>query len=74
MREWGYLHLVLAQELEAYAASSGQWAPGDQWAASRELILLINEGVAESAERYASLERSAAWRGVTIAMQTVANT
>ena len=60
MREWGLLHLVLAQELEAYAQTNDQWAPADQWAASRELILQINEGVGESAVRYAELERAEA--------------
>lgn len=57
MREWGILHLCLAHELESYAATNKEWAPNDQWAAGRELILLINEGVAESAARYAKLER-----------------
>lgn len=60
MREWGILHLCLEQELEDYAATNREWAPADQWAAGRQLILLINEGVSESAARYASLERAEA--------------
>jgi signal transduction histidine kinase len=60
MREWGLLHLVLARELEAYALTNDEWSAADQWAASRELILLINEGVSESAARYAELERAEA--------------
>jgi len=60
MREWGILHLCLEHELEEYAATNNEWAPDDQWAAGRELILLINEGVSESAARYASLERAEA--------------
>ncbi len=60
MREWGLLHLVLARELEAYALTNDEWTPADQWNAGRELILLINEGVAESAARYAELERAEA--------------
>lgn len=59
-REWGLLHLCLASELEEYAATRKQWAPLDLWAAGRELILLVNEGVFESAARYAALERAAA--------------
>jgi signal transduction histidine kinase len=59
-REWGLLHLCLASELEEYAMSRKQWAPRDLWAAGRELILLVNEGVSESIARYAALERAAA--------------
>lgn len=60
MREWGILHLCLSRELEAYARTNQEWAPADQWAASRELIVLINEGVAESAARYAEMDRAEA--------------
>jgi len=60
MREWGILHLCLERELEEYAATNPDWALSDQRAARHELILLINEGVSESAARYASLERAEA--------------
>lgn len=60
MREWGLLHLCLASELEDYALAKQRWAAEDLWAAGRELILLINEGVSESAARYAELERTEA--------------
>jgi signal transduction histidine kinase len=71
MREWGILHLCLEQELEEYAATNREWAPADQWAAGRELILLINEGVSESAARYASLERAEAAGRATDLAQAV---
>lgn len=71
MREWGILHLCLERELEEYATTNRDWAPADHWAAGRELILLINEGVSESAERYASLERAEAAGRATDLAQAV---
>lgn len=60
MREWGILHLCLARELESYAEAHPQWSGPDQWAAGRELILLVNEGIAASLSRYTELERAGA--------------
>ena len=71
MREWGLLHLCLEQELADYAATNHEWTPADQWAAGRELILLINEGVSESAARYAAMERSEAAGRATDLSQAV---
>jgi signal transduction histidine kinase len=60
LREWGLLHLVLAHELAAFAAGQPGGAPTVQTVASRELIKLVNEGVATSASRYAEMERAEA--------------
>lgn len=60
MREWGLLHLCLGRELENFALQCPDWSPADQWSANRELMLLINEGVAKSAAQYAELERAEA--------------
>lgn len=60
MREWGLLHLCLVRELEQFALQCPDWAPADQWSANRELLLLINEGVAKSAAHYAAHERAEA--------------
>lgn len=60
MREWGYLHLCLARELEMFAAERPQWERSALAAAHRELIHLINDGISESADQYARMERAEA--------------
>lgn len=60
LREWGHLHLCLAGEFARYASENPGWPPEEQWAASRALIEVINEGVAESAAQHARLDRTEA--------------
>jgi signal transduction histidine kinase len=59
VREWGHLHLVLADELEACAAARPDLAAALP-AARRALVRLCNEGVAESAACYARLQQTEA--------------
>jgi signal transduction histidine kinase len=60
MREWGYLHLCLARELENFAAERPNWDRRALAMAQRKLIHLINDGIRESADQYARMERSEA--------------
>lgn len=60
MREWGHLHLALAAELDAYAARHPEWSHAALAASHHELIELINEGVSESVDQFARMERAEA--------------
>lgn len=57
LHEWGLLHLVIAHEISSFAAEQPGGAPTVQTVAHRELIKLINQGIATSAARYAETER-----------------
>lgn len=59
-REWGLLHLCLVQELENFAGTGSGWSAADQWRATRELVQVVNDGVAESARQYAQLQQAEA--------------
>ena len=60
MREWGHLHLCLFDEIQHFAAETPDLTPEALAAAHRELAVLINEGVAESANQYAGMIRAEA--------------
>ncbi len=60
MREWGCLHLCLARELENFVADKPDWDRRALATAQRELIQLINDGISESADQYARMERAEA--------------
>ncbi|HEX2862671.1 MAG TPA: sensor histidine kinase [Lacunisphaera sp.] len=60
LQEWGLLHLVLADELAAFAENRPEVSPAVQVTANRMLIKLINEGMTTSATRYAQMERAEA--------------
>jgi signal transduction histidine kinase len=51
-REWGHLHVVIADEIEGLAAQRRQIDRATVPIARRELLLLINDGVAESTAQY----------------------
>ncbi|HWA25071.1 MAG TPA: HAMP domain-containing sensor histidine kinase [Lacunisphaera sp.] len=58
LREWGHLHLCLARELETIAGEQPHWHTGALLAAQRALIQLIHDGISESADQYARMERA----------------
>ena len=60
MREWGYLHLCLARELETFATDRPDWDHRALATAQRELIQLINDGISESADQFARMDRAEA--------------
>lgn len=57
LREWGYLHLVLAREVAAFMAKQPNWPRELQSRANEALIQLVNEGIASSASEYAEMGR-----------------
>ena len=58
--EWGHLHLVLLQEFDRFSASRPELDPQVMATARMLLVELCNTGVAESAARYARLQRAEA--------------
>lgn len=60
MREWGHLHLCLAAELDAYAVQEPGLNHDAFAAAHQELIDLVNEGISESVDQFARMERAEA--------------
>lgn len=60
MREWHHLQLVLVDELERFAAGHAAAEPAALARARRSLAELCGEGVCESAEQYARLQRAEA--------------
>lgn len=60
MREWGYLHLCLARELETFVTDRPDWDHRALAMAQRELIQLINDGISESADQFARMDRAEA--------------
>lgn len=58
--EWAHLHACLADEIEAFAASSDTIERATLATAYRELIQLIGEGVNESVTQYTRMERAEA--------------
>lgn len=55
--EWGHLHLILLDELEAYAAAHPNLSPRTMPAARRALARLCSQGVSESAARFAEYQQ-----------------
>lgn len=51
-REWGHLHVVVADEVESLAAQRPELDRATVAIARRALLLLVNDGVAESAAQY----------------------
>jgi signal transduction histidine kinase len=60
MREWHHLQLVLVDELERFAADHPDADQAALAQARRALAALCGEGVCESADQYASLQRAEA--------------
>ncbi len=60
MREWGHLHLCLADEIDAFTAADPTWSRPALAAAHHELIELVNQGISESVDQFARMERSEA--------------
>jgi signal transduction histidine kinase len=60
MREWHHLQLVLVDELERFTAGHPDADPAVLARARRALAELCGEGVCESADQYASLQRAEA--------------
>jgi signal transduction histidine kinase len=60
MREWRHLQLVLVDELERHTAAHPGADPAALAAARRALAELCSEGVCESADQYAALQRAEA--------------
>ncbi len=58
IREWGYLQLSVADELERYAATHPSLEPGVMPTARRAWIRLCADGVAESAAQYWRLHQA----------------
>jgi signal transduction histidine kinase len=56
-REWGHLHLCIADELDGVAADAGQVDADAMAIARRSLIQLINDGLGESAGQYFRLRQ-----------------
>ena len=59
-REWGHLHLCLADELAAYAVSQPELEPGVMLTAWRALAELCSQGVSESTAQYFQLQQTEA--------------
>jgi len=57
MREWSHLHLCLIDELENYSRLIGGTEAEVMPAARRALAQLCNDGIVESAARYAELQQ-----------------
>jgi signal transduction histidine kinase len=60
MREWHHLQLVLVDELERFTAARPDTDPAALARARRALAELCGEGVCESADQYANLQRAEA--------------
>lgn len=60
MREWGHLHLSLAGEIDSFATANPTWNLAALIAAQRELVHLVNQGISESVDQFAKMERSEA--------------
>lgn len=60
MHEWGHLHLCLSKEVEAFVALNPEITRETIAAAYHELIVLINEGINQSAGEYARLQQAEA--------------
>jgi signal transduction histidine kinase len=60
MREWGHLHISLAAEIDTFATGSPPWGVEPLIAAHRELTHLVNQGISESVDQFARMERSEA--------------
>lgn len=61
MREWGHLHLCLAEEIDTFAIKADPpWSPAPLMTAHRELVHLVNHGISESVDQFARMERSEA--------------
>jgi signal transduction histidine kinase len=56
-REWGHLHLCIADEIDRHEAESRPHDPAGIAVARRSLIQLINEGLGESADQYFRLRQ-----------------
>jgi len=56
-REWGHLHLCIADELDRHDAESTHVEPSAMAIARRSLIQLINDGLGESAGQYFRLRQ-----------------
>jgi signal transduction histidine kinase len=56
-REWGHLHLCIADELDLHAAEAPKFDAAAMAVARRSLIQLINDGLAESAGQYFRLRQ-----------------
>lgn len=59
-REWGHLHLCLAEELERYAATHPQLGASVMPTARRLLTQLCSEGVSEATSQYFRLQQKEA--------------
>lgn len=71
-REWGHLHLCLADELERYASAHADLEDEVMSTARRALVQLINAGVGESTAKYYSLQRTEAIGHVRDLQRTLA--
>jgi len=74
MHEWGHLHLCLSREVNAFVATHAEIDRETLAAAHHELILLISEGINESAGEYARLQQAEAAglvRDLTLAVEKV---
>lgn len=60
MHEWGHLHLCIFDELEIFANAHPAIERSTMAIAHRELAMLINEGVNESAGQYARMQQAEA--------------
>jgi signal transduction histidine kinase len=60
MREWGHLHVCLLNEIERFASFAPGMTLPAMARAHQELAQLINEGISDSTDQYARMERSEA--------------
>jgi signal transduction histidine kinase len=73
MREWGHLHISLAEEIDAFASGNPSWNLAALSTAHRELTHLINQGISESVDQFARMERSEAAGRVSDLELTIAH-
>jgi len=60
MREWGHLQLCLFEELVAFADGHPEFAPATLGEANRQLIIMVNEAISESATQFELMQQAEA--------------
>jgi signal transduction histidine kinase len=60
MREWGHLQLCLFDELAAFAAAEPEFEVASLAEANRQLVMLVNEAISESAVQFERMQQAEA--------------
>ena len=74
MNEWGHLQLCLFEELQDFAQAHPEFDRASLVEANRQMIMLVNEAISESAAQYERMQRAEAAghvEGLTVALASV---